>query len=244
MLDIKTLCGDCIEVMGSLEPNSIDTVICDPPYGMTANKWDSIIPFDLMWKELLRITKNDSAIIFTCSQPFTSALIMSNPAMYRHEWIWHKNRASGHLNSSRMPLKAHENIIVFGKQVPRYFPQMTHGHKPVSSFYTRNNGHNYGDGNDAEGGGSTSRFPRSVVEYKVVDNIGDSRLHPTQKPVELMEHLVKSYSSQNDVILDFAMGSGSTGIACKNLDRKFVGIDKDPLIYNKAVERLSQHARH
>lgn len=217
--------GDCIDVMRALPQQSIDVVVCDPPYGATRNAWDAVIPFDVMWNALGRLVKPSGAIVLTAAQPFASALVMSNPAWFRHEWIWHKNKATGHLNAKRGPMRAHESVLVFSQRAPTYYPQMTSGHKPVNAFYTRRNGSNYGQGDQAAGGGSTLRYPRSVQEFAVVNNDDPGKVHPTQKPLALMEYLVLTYSQPGDTVLDFAMGSGTTGAACMMTGRDFVGID-------------------
>lgn len=176
----------------------------------------------------------------TASQPFSSALVMSNPEWFRHEWIWHKNKSSGHLNAKRAPMKAHESVLIFCEESPHYCPQMTTDHAPVNAFYTRRNGDNYGAGDKASGGGATTRYPRSVVEFSVVNNDDQERIHPTQKPVELMEYLLHTYTNKNDVVLDFAMGSGTTIIACLKSGRRFVGIEKNADYFMAASARIDE----
>jgi site-specific DNA-methyltransferase (adenine-specific) len=192
-----------------------------------------------MWSELKRIIKPRGAIVFTASQPFTSALVMSNPSWFRHEWIWHKNKASGYLNAKKAPMKAHENIVVFSEKAPFYNPQMTTGHNPVSAFYTRHNGQNYGEGDSKVGGGSTVRYPRSVQDFPVVNNDDLAKVHPTQKPVALFEYLINTYTRENETVLDFCMGSGTTGEACKKTNRNFIGIEKDFEMFTIAEKRIS-----
>lgn len=193
-----------------------------------------------MWKHLRRVVKPGGAIIFTASQPFSSALVMSNPAWFRHEWIWHKNKASGHLNAKRAPMKAHESILVFSSKAPTYNPQMTSGHKPVNSFYTRHNGSNYGAGDSSVGGGSTQRYPRTVQEFQVVNNDDPIKTSPTQKPLAMLEYILRTYTNPGDAVLDFAVGSGTTGIACIKTGRSFVGIEKDDEQFKNAHVRISR----
>ena len=239
---MKLFNGNCLEIMGSLEDNSIDMVFCDPPYGTTQNKWDSVIPFEEMWSQLNRICKPDAPQVFTTQMPFTAALVASNFKNYRCEWIWHKNKATGHLNAKRYPMKAHENVVVFSQVAPVYNPQITHGHKPVNNVYHKednNNGSNYGKYTGKTSGlsnasGKTTRYPRTVQDISVTDNIKKEKWHPTQKPVELAEYFIKTYSNEGDAILDFTMGSGSTGIACVNTNREFIGIELNPEYFAKA----------
>lgn len=235
---INARCGDCLKLMSLIADASIDCVLCDPPYGKTRNKWDSVIAFEPMWDQLKRIVKPGGAIIFTASQPFSSALVMSNPDWFRHEWVWHKNKASGHLNAKLAPMKAHETILVFCNKTPLYQPQMTVGHDAVNAYYTANNGSNYGAGKMMSGGGSTQRYPRTVQSFNVVNNDDPEKIHPTQKPVDMLEYLLLTYSRPGDTVLDFAMGSGSTGIACRNTKRNFIGFESDAEIFTNAYLRL------
>jgi len=228
-MKINLMHGDCLYLLASLPDNSVDMVLTDPPYGTTQCKWDSVIHLGEMWKQLKRVSTG--AIVFTSTQPFTSALIMSNPSSFKHEWIWHKNRATGSLNANRQPLRAHESIVVFGS--PIYRPQKTTGHKPVNSFYTRKHGECYGDVADKSGGGSTQRYPTTVQRFDC-----ERGLHPTQKPVSLMEYLIKTYTDEGQVVLDFTMGSGTTGVAAKNLNRSFIGIELDKEYFDIAEARI------
>ena len=239
---------DCIEVMKTLPDNYIDMVFCDLPYGTTQNPWDSIIAFDKLWENYDRIVKDNGAIGLTSQQTFTSQLIMSNPKDFRYEWIWEKNKATGQLNAKRMQLKAHENICIFYKKLPLYNPQKTTGHKPFNPVKPRDNipppkqTRNYGHltktfGND---GNTTDRYPRTVQKFPVMNNDNPEKWHPTQKPVELIEYFIKTYSNENDRVLDNCMGSGSTGIACANLNRKFVGIEIDKEYYDMTKSRLNK----
>jgi len=230
--------GDAIGVLGMLPDRSVDAVVCDPPYGVTRNSWDAVIPFAPMWEQLHRIVKPGGAMVFTASQPFSSALVMSNPGEFRHEWVWRKNKATGHLNAKRSPMKAHELILVFCGRAPRYAPQMTGGHKPVAAYYTAHNGENYGDGKQMAGGGSTLRYPKTVIDFPVINNDDPKKVHPTQKPVALLEYLLLTYTREGDTILDFAMGSGTTGVACVNTGRKFIGVESGTEEFEMACLRL------
>jgi len=229
---MKLILGDSISAMAELPEESIDMVMADPPYGTTQCKWDSVIPFEPMWTQLKRIVKPNGAIVLMAAQPFTSALIMSNPKMFKYTWTWKKNKSTGFLNAKKQPLRSTEDIVVFYSKPPVYNPQKTTGHKPVNS-YTKHTSDGATMGATTRGftgGGQTDRYPTNVIEIPVVnnDNSGEAKLHPTQKPVALMEYLISTYSNIGDTVLDFTMGSGSTGIACSRLDRKFIGIDNDP----------------
>lgn len=236
--------GDCLEVMKSIPDGSVDMVLADPPYGTTQCKWDSVIPFEPMWKEARRVLKYNGAAVFTASQPFTSALVMSNLKEFRYDWVWKKNKSTGFLNSKKMPLRNKEDILVFYRQQPLYNPQKTFGHKPVNK-YTKHtmDGETVGKTKiGISGGGSTERYPVCVLEFPVVNQDGsskDGKYHPTQKPVALMEYLIKTYTNEGETVLDFTMGSGTTGVACKNLNRNFIGIELDEKYFNIAKERIS-----
>lgn len=241
--DVDLYLGDCIEVMKTLPDQSVDLILTDPPYGITACKWDSVIPFESMWEQLKRIIKPDGAIVLFASQPFTSSLIMSNPKLFKYSWVWNKNKGSGHLNSNIMPMKYHEDIVVFGNKKLKYYPQISYGHNPMN--YAVNKQTNvYGKYNSViSNKGSTTRKPRSVLDFKVVNNDGssdDGRFHPTQKPVALLEYLIKTYTQGNETVLDFTMGSGSTGVACVNTGRKFIGIELDENYFNISEQRILQ----
>ena len=230
--------GDCLEVMAGFESESVDMILCDPPYGTTQCKWDSIIPLEPMWEQLKRVIKPNGAIVLMAQTPFDKVLGASNLKMLRYEWIWEKTAATGHLNAKKMPMKAHENALVFYKKLPVYNPQKTSGHKPVNS-YTKCNGDGecYGNTIEVSGGGATDRYPRSVQVFSSDKQV--LKLHPTQKPVALMEYLIKTYTNEGETVLDFAMGSGTTGVACKNLGREFIGIELDEEYFNIAVERIN-----
>lgn len=242
----KVILGDCLEVMLEIPNESIDMILCDLPYGKTSrNKWDIVISFDELWKQYKRIIKNSGAIVLTCMEPFTSQLIVSNIEMFRHDLIWIKNRKTGFLNAKKMPLRQHENILVFYKSLPVYNPQKTQGHKPVNSFTKHSSdGTNYGETKlEFKGGGQTDRYPSSIVNIKCVDNDSKQRIHPTQKPVELFEYLIKTYSNEGMIVLDNCIGSGTTAIACLHLKRNFIGIEKDEKYFDKCLERISNERK-
>jgi DNA modification methylase len=236
MIDLRL--GDCLEVMKTIEDKSVDAIICDLPYGTTQNKWDSIIPLDLLWEQYNRIIKERGAIVLFAQTPFDKVLGASNLKMLKYEWIWEKDRASGHLNAKKMPMKAHENILVFYKKLPIYNPQKTTGHKPSNVSGKRlKETTNYGKFENLIKGGQTDRYPRSIYKCNVV-NSQHGIVHPTQKPLTLVEMLVKTYTNEGDTILDNTMGSGTTMLACKNLNRNGIGIEKDPQYYAVAVARV------
>jgi site-specific DNA-methyltransferase (adenine-specific) len=232
--------GECLEVMKGIEGGSVDLVLTDPPYGTTQNKWDSVIDLQLMWKELSRIVKPKGVIVFTASQPFTSVLICSNLDDFKCEWIWKKNAGSNFGSVKYQPMKEHESVLVFAKKTPTYNPQMQErseaGKKAVKRPIRSNtkSSSNYGEfGETVSVLRDELRFPSSVQNFN-----RERGLHPTQKPVALMEYLVKTYSNELDTVLDFTMGSGTAGVACKNLGRKFIGIELDENYFQIAKERI------
>ena len=229
--------GDCLEILPTINDSFVDMIMADLPYGTTACKWDSIIPLELLWKELNRITKPNSAMVFTASQPFTTMLAYSNLSNFRYEWIWEKPQGTNPMNAKIMPLKSHENILVFYNKRPTYNPQMWYS-TPYTGFSSEKSkiGEVYGSAkskhrDNPEG----SRYPKTILKFKQ-----EKGLHPTQKPVGLMEYLIKTYTNKGDVVLDPTMGSGTTGIACVNTNRKFIGIEKDENYYNIACNRLNK----
>lgn len=227
--DVQLINGDCLEVMRSMPEGSIDMILCDLPYGITRNKWDSVIPLDDLWMEYGRICSGP--IVLTASQPFTSALVMSNAKWFRHNWVWKKTAATGHLNAKRMPMKQHEDVLVFSRDSPTYNPQ---GLVPYNKVTRRgNNGTNFDD-SGKENFQEWTNYPRSVLEFS-----NDAKsVHPTQKPVALMEYLIKTYTNGGDVVLDNCMGSGTTGVACINTGRRFIGIEKDDVYFEIAKNRI------
>ena len=239
--NIKLLKGDCLEVMRTIPDGSIDMVLTDPPYGTTACKWDSVIPFEPMWEQLKRVTKRNGAIVLTASQPFTSALIMSNPKMYKHSWVWEKSRSGSAITAKYCPIKIHEDIVVFekrGKSV-KYYPQIEYG-EPYSrkSKYNNDNNHRFGISSNVETRNEGIRYPKTI-RFEKQNWSKQQQVHPTQKPVSLMEYLIKTYTNEGDTVLDFTMGSGTTGVACKNLNRDFIGIELDEEYFKIAEERIA-----
>ena len=238
-MEYNLLNGDCLQLMEAIPDDSIDMVLCDMPYGATECKWDKTLDLSEVWKHINRITKNNAAICLFSAQPFTSILINSNLKNYRTEWVWEKPAATGFLNAKIQPLRAHENIIVFYRQKPTYNPQITHGHPRKTASRKNVNSECYGDAIKMQHYDSTSRYPRDVIIFPSDKQL--ISLHPTQKPVSLCEYFIKTYSNENDVILDFTMGSGTTGIACLNTNRKFIGIEKDDKYFELANQRIKQH---
>ena len=231
--------GDCLELMKKIPNQSIDLVLCDLPYGTTRNKWDTVIPLEPLWEQYKRIIKENGAILLFGQQPFSSTLVNSNQKMFRYEWVWEKTTATGHLNAKKMPLKAHENILVFYKKLPTYNPQITTGHKPVNSYTKHSDdGSNYGKTKTGiSGGGSTTRLPRSVQVFSTDKQ--KCSLHPTQKPVALLEYLINTYTNSGEVVLDNCMGSGSTGVAALKQGRKFLGMEIEQEYFDIATKRLN-----
>jgi len=225
--------GDCLEVMQTLESKSIDMILADLPYGVTArNKWDEIIPFKPLWKQYERIIKDNGAMVFTASQPFATTLVSSNPKLFRYDLIWEKEMGSGHLNANRMPLRSHESILVFYKKLPIYNPQFENGKPYVAT--SGEGSTNYNEQIIVTTISDGKRYPKSVLRF----NRDKEKLHPTQKPIALLEWLIKTYTIENEVILDNVMGSGSTGEACIKTNRRFIGIEKEIKYFKMAYERL------
>lgn len=241
MKGIELWNGDCLELMKDIPDKTVDCIICDLPYGTTNCKWDSIIDLDKLWEQYCRIAKDNAAIVLFAQTPFDKVLGCSNLKMLKYEWIWEKTQATGHLNAKKMPMKAHENILVFYKKLPTYNPQITDGHSPIHSYTkyisTQNNTEIYNRMNkEISGGGETTRYPRSVQVF--ASDKQTCHLHPTQKPLALLEYLVKTYSNKGDLILDNCMGSGTTGLAAKNLGRRFIGIELDENYFRIAENRI------
>jgi site-specific DNA-methyltransferase (adenine-specific) len=223
--------GNCLEVMKQIPDGSIDAIITDPPYGTTQCKWDSVINFDLMWEQLNRITKPNGAIVLFGAEPFSSALRMSNIKNYKYDWIWKKSKPTGHLNAKKQPLRQTEAISVFYKKQCTYNPQ---GTKPTNKVVSRTNRGNYGECSKTTVQ-TVTNYPRNIITFNSIDGV-----HQTQKPVDLMEYLIKTYTNENETILDFTMGSGSTGLAAKNLNRNFIGIEQDENYFNIATDRINK----
>jgi len=230
---MKLIHGNCLEEMKNIPDGSVDMILTDPPYGTTACKWDSIIPLEPMWEQLKRVIKPNGAIVMTASQPFTSVLITSNLKQYKHNWVWHK-RTSANVGAARFqPLKTHEDVVVFGG---KYKPQMTKGKMRMKGGKAK--------GGEANGSlppkyyASDEYYPTSVLDIKT-----ERGFHPTQKPVELMEYLIKTYTNEGELVLDFTAGSFTTGVACVNLNRKFIGIELDENYFDIGVERIKERIK-
>lgn len=240
MSKIKLMKGDCLEMMKSIPDGSVDLILTDPPYGTTQCKWDTVIPLDIMWEEVNRVIKPNGAILLMAQTPFDKVLGVSNLGMLKYEWIWEKTTATGHLNAKKCPMKSHENILVFYKKLPTYNPQKTYGHKRKTSKADRAklNGECYGKQAGVTVYDSTDRYPRSVQVFSTDKQ--KVKLHPTQKPVALLEYLIKTYSNEYETVLDFTMGSGTTGVACVNTNRNFIGIELDDNYFNIAERRIQE----
>lgn len=227
--------GDCLDVMRLIPDCSVDMILCDLPYGTTACKWDSVIPFEPLWVQYRRLIKGNGAIVLTASQPFTAALVMSNPKIFRHEWVWLKNRGTNPLSAKFAPMKRHESVLVFSYKSTKYIPQVRQG-KPYRGFSS----HNAVIGEVYNSRRSTHRdnpdgalLPVTPLEFKC-----EFGLHPTQKPVALMEYLIRTYTNPGDVVMDNCMGSGTTGVACVNTGRGFIGIERDLGYFKIAENRI------
>jgi len=234
------VCDNCFNIFPLIEDKSIDIIICDLPYGKTKNLWDSVLDLERLWLNYMRIIKPTGAIILFGQDKFSARLMLSNEKYHRYNLIWEKTTPTGHLNAKRMPLRSHEDILIFYKSLPTYNPQKTTGHpRKVSTSHHKRNSMmttNYGK-HDLHSYDSTERYPKSV--WKFPSDKQKGQLHPTQKPLALIEMLVKSYSNDGDLILDNCMGSGTLPLACKNLNRKFIGIDSETKYFDIAKKRLS-----
>jgi site-specific DNA-methyltransferase (adenine-specific) len=218
----KVIKGDCLIEMQKIPDKSIDMILCDLPYGTTACKWDTIIPFEPLWEQYKRIIKDNGAIVLTASQPFTSALVMSNPKMYRHQWVWNKNNSAGFATAKIRPFAICEDILVFGIKVVKYFPQMeVRGEPRLKGGYSTSE--NYGI--IPSKSKSNTYYPKNLINISTASQVGKE--HPTQKPVALFEYLIKTYTNEGDLVLDNCAGSGTTGVACRNLNRNFILIEKE-----------------
>lgn len=240
MIDLMN--GNCLELMNKIPSKSVDMILCDLPYGTTACKWDVIIPFDELWKHYERIIKDNGAIVLFGSEPFTSMLICSNISLFKYDIVWDKVNCSSGVLAKKRPLKSHENICVFYKNQPIYNPQMTVGTKwhrggkkerKLAGIYGQE-----GKLVERKGGSDKTdlKYPKSILTFSNADNT--KRVHPTQKPVKLLEWLIKTYTDENGIVLDNTMGSGSTGVACVNTGRSFIGIELDKGYFNIAKQRI------
>jgi len=255
MSEVKLIQGDCITEMQKLidEGVKVDMVLTDPPYGTTACKWDSIIPFESMWECLNGLTYDNTPVALFGSEPFSSYLRLSNIQNYRYDWIWHKNYSGGFVTAKKMPMKYHENISIFYRKLPCYNPQFQEYSTDTKNRYKNNRKvtritQNAKSTNQIQGVKTIDgemkldrgKYPESVQFFKAVPTSNDGRLHPTQKPVALLEYLIKTYTNKSDTVLDFTMGSGSTGVACMETNRNFIGIELDEKYYNIAKQRINE----
>lgn len=226
---------DCLEGMSRIPDGSVDAAICDPPFGTTDAPWDKRLPFEPFWAQILRVTKLNAAMVFFSQMPFGSDLIQSQRKLFRYEWIWRKNIGLGFLNANRMPLRCHENLLVFYRKLPTYNPQFTEG-KPYPAFFTENdNGANYAKSFGCHYGSDGRRYPLDVQSFSQV-----KETHPTQKPVDLLEYLIRTYTDAGETVLDATMGSGSTGVAAVNTGRNFIGFETEERFFKIAQERINK----
>jgi site-specific DNA-methyltransferase (adenine-specific) len=235
--------GDCLELMKDMPNETIDMVLCDLPYGTTQCKWDTVIPFDKLWEQYERIIKPNGVIVLTASQPFTSALVMSNIKMFKYDWVWRKPKGVGHLNAKKQPMRDKEDILVFYKKQPTYNPQWSWG-EPYSNLKSGKNATpstseitgKYMNGAEFRNGSDGRRYPKQVLEFGVVER---GTLHPTQKPVALFEYLIKTYTNEGDLVLDNCAGSGTTGVACINTNRRYILMEKDEKYFEIINKRIN-----
>lgn len=230
----KVTQGDCLEVMREIADKSVDMILCDLPYGTTRNKWDSVIPLDELWGQYNRIIKDNGAIVLTAQTPFDKVLGVSNLKMLKYEWIWRKDAGTGFLNAKKMPLKDHENVLVFYKKPPTYNPQMRYGFKAYKTT-KGHHGSNYGSDKGAITESSGERYPITTLEFKR----DAAKVHPTQKPVALFEYLIRTYTNEGEVVLDNCLGSGTTAVAAINTGRQFIGIEREQEYVDIANKRIA-----
>lgn len=240
------LFGNCLERMKEIPDGSVDLILTDPPYGTTQCKWDTVIPFDLMWEQLKRIIKPNGAIVLFGSEPFSSALRMSNIKQYKYDWVWEKDKPANFALANKQPMKYHENVMVFCYGSTPYFKIMSENHKPMNgqASYGRTFNGSVPSLNikDVNKGGSTLRNPSSIQKFNTVkhNSMDKGGFHPTQKPVALLEYLIKTYAQEGETVLDFTMGSGSTIVAAINTNRKAIGIEMDEGYFDTAVNRVEE----
>ena len=237
--------GDCLEEMAKLPGASVDLILCDLPYGTTQNKWDSVIDLKALWFEYWRVAKPTAAIVLTAAQPFTSVLVCSSIKQFKYDWTWRKPKGTGHLNAKKQPMRDKEDILVFYREQPTYNPQFSSGtpykdkagkdHASCSSMTG-----SYGRYTNFRKDNPGRRYPKQVLEFGVVER---GTIHPTEKPVALMEYLIRTYSNEGDMVMDNCFGSCSTGVACLNTGRQFIGIERDPEYFRVGSERFHNHGR-
>ena len=237
---------DCLSTLKRVETGSVDLLLQDTPFGCTQNEWDIKPNFDLLWPEWERVTKENGAMIFFGTQPFASELILSRPDLFKYDIIWYKALGTGFLNANKMPMRNHESILVFYRKLPTYNPQMGVGIRKKGMRKHDRNGTNYGkfatQGTSSYFDDEGKRFPQSVIDFSNGDRTSEND-HPTQKPIALLEMLVKTYTDEGDMVLDNTMGSGTTNLACLKLNRKSIGIEKEKEYYNIAVKRCNDYIK-
>lgn len=234
----EPICNDCFNIFPQIESGSVDMILCDLPYGTTQCKWDSILPLDKLWKEYNRIIKKNGAIVLFSSQPFTSILINSNIKNFRYTWVWEKSKATNYLNAKKQPLRASEDICVFYQKQPTYNPQMTEG-KPYNKGTALRETEVYGSQVAVEVKSDGARYPRNVIYFKTAESEGKV-VHPTQKPLALLEYLIQTYSNEGETILDNTAGSFSTAVAATKLNRNWIGIEQEEEYCKIGLERLEK----
>ena len=237
MKNCNLILGDCLEKLKEIPNNSIDLILCDLPYGTTQNKWDSIIDLSLLWKQYERIIKKNGAVVLTAQCPFDKILGCSNLVLLKYEWIWEKSQGTGHSNAKKMPLKNHENILIYYKNLPTYNPQMSGEEiRKVKRSGNKSKTTNYGDFIEIPESNYKGRYPLTIQKFKK-----ENGLHPTQKPVALFEYLIKTYTNECDLVLDNCAGSGTTGVACQNLNRNCILMEKEEEYCNIIEKRLKEN---
>ena len=239
---VNLMLGDCLERMKEIPDGSVDMILADPPYGTTACKWDTVIPLDAMWEQLKRIIKPNGVIVMTASQPFTTTLISSNMKMFKYCWVWEKSRSTGHLNAKKQPMRKTEDICVYYYKQCQYNPQNLvagtfDNTRPAKSNKVKGKGVHGKERSDS-GLSAYTNYPTNILKFNNEHNVG-SNLHPTQKPVALMEYLIKTYTNEGETVLDFTMGSSTTGVACINTNRNFIGIELDETYFKIAQDRIN-----
>jgi len=239
----KLIQGDCLEVMKTISEQSVDMVLTDPPYGSTQCKWDVVIDIDLMWIQLKRIVKENGAIVIFGTEPFSSLLRVANLKMFKYDWVWQKDMATNHLNVKKQPMRRNEIISVFYNKQCLYQPQLIIDGKIRQNRSKRTNIQQWSsmDKFSLRGIAGHLSYPNETLCFARHDNVDRKVYHPTEKPVTLLEYLIKTYALENETVLDFTMGSGSTGVACKNLNRGFIGIEKDENYFKIAEKRINEH---
>lgn len=235
-MNVRLIQGECLAAMAKLPDRCVDMVLCDMPYGTTQNKWDSVIDLQEMWKQYARLCTG--AVVLTAAQPFTSVLVCSNLKKFKYSWVWEKEKGTGHLNAKKQPMRSVEDVVVFYTGQPVYNPQMEVGtpYNGNARIGGKQQTSNYGGYNPVRNDNEGFRYPKQVIR---INSVGRGGVHPTQKPVTLMEYLIRTYTNEGMTVLDNCMGSGTTGVACKNLNRNFIGIELDPLYFQLAKNRIN-----